>query len=160
MLEACGGRPMWGSRQWKQFERAQEKRKRRDNWYKRGYDSVILVPVTPRSVLRRRYEKEIKHVGLDIRVVEQSGITLKHKLQRSNPFQSRQCERQEYNFSRLSVYLYLYLYLYLHLYLYIYAYISISIYLYLYIYTYISIPIHLYLYIYTYIYIYIYKLYL
>ena len=98
------------------------KRNGRDeiNGTKEEDTTVIFVPVTPRSVLRRRYEKEIKHVGLDIRVVEQSGITLKHKLQRSNPFQRRQCERQEYNFSRCSIYLYLHVYLYLYILMYIY----------------------------------------
>ena len=51
---------------------------------------MIFVPATPRSELKRRYEKEVDEAGMKIRVMEQSGIPLKCHLQGSNPFKSEQ----------------------------------------------------------------------
>jgi hypothetical protein len=49
--------------------RAREKRKKRDEWYRKGgYDSVIFEPATPGSELKRQYEKEIEEAGMKIKV--------------------------------------------------------------------------------------------
>ena len=74
-----------------------EKRKKRDEWYRKGgYDSVIFVPATPGSELKSRYEKEIDEAGIKIKVTKQSGIPLKRYLQRSNPFKlSKKYERDD-----------------------------------------------------------------
>ena len=67
-------------------------RKRRDNWFRKGdFDTVVFVPATPGSQLKRRYVKEIKATEFKIKVVEQSGTTLKAVLQRSDPFKQRRC---------------------------------------------------------------------
>ena len=47
---------------------------------------MIFVPATPQSQLKDRYVRAIKDAGFKIKVVEQSGITLKRMLQRSDPF--------------------------------------------------------------------------
>ena len=52
---------------------------------------MIFVPATPRSQLRNLFMREIKETGFKINVVEQSGVTLKRMLQRSDPFQERKC---------------------------------------------------------------------
>ena len=87
---------MYRPRQWRRVERTQEKRKKQDTWYKKGgYDSVIFVPATSKSILKQRYEREVRRIGLNIKILEQSGVTLKRKLQRSNPFKEKLCQRQE-----------------------------------------------------------------
>ena len=52
---------------------------------------MIFVPATPESQLKDRYVREIKDAGFKIKVVEQSGITLKRMLQRSDPFKEKNC---------------------------------------------------------------------
>ena len=53
------------------------------------------MPSTPQSQLKRSYQKEIARSGLRIKVVERSGITLKSKLQVSNPFKPQRCGRDD-----------------------------------------------------------------
>ena len=77
---------------WRQLERAQERRRIRETWYaKGGFNTVIFVPATPGSQLKDRYMKDIKETGFKIKVIEQSGVTLKRMLQRSDPFREKQC---------------------------------------------------------------------
>ena len=91
-LDASGEQPLYRPRSWKQLERAEERRGKREIWYRKGgFDSVIFVPATPRSQLRNQFMREIKETGFKINVVEQSGVTLKRMLQRSDPFQERKC---------------------------------------------------------------------
>ena len=52
---------------------------------------MIFVPATPGSQLKNRYMREIKEAGFKIKVVEQSGVTLKRVLQRSDTFREKQC---------------------------------------------------------------------
>ena len=68
-LDACGEKPMYRTRTWRKIEIVREKRKKREGWYRKGgYDSVIFVPATPGSELKRRYEKEVDEEGMKIRV--------------------------------------------------------------------------------------------
>ena len=60
---------MYRPRTWRKIERVREKRKKRDEWYRKGgYDSVIFEPATPGSELKRLYEKEIEEAGMKIKV--------------------------------------------------------------------------------------------
>ncbi len=53
-VDACGEKPMYRTRTWRKIERMREKRKKREGWYRKGgYDSVIFVPATPGSELKR-----------------------------------------------------------------------------------------------------------
>ena len=91
-----GTRPLYRPNGWKTRERAIEKQKKKNSWYKKGgNDSVIFVPATPRSELQKRYAKEIKAKGLNIKVFEQAGVSLKRLLQRSNPFKRKVCEKDD-----------------------------------------------------------------
>ena len=64
-------------REFRALERARERRKRRDNWFRKGgLDTVIFIPAAPGSQLKRRYMREIKATDFKIKVVEQSGTTL------------------------------------------------------------------------------------
>ena len=91
-LDASGEKPLYRPREWRALERARERRKWRDNWFRKGgSDTVIFVPATAVSQLKRRYMREIKATDFNIKVVEQSGTTLKAMLQRSDPFKQRRC---------------------------------------------------------------------
>ena len=73
MRDANGETPMYRSRKWRRAQRVKEKQGGRETWYKRGgYDSVIFVPATPGSNLKRRCEDEVRHAGFRIKIVEQS----------------------------------------------------------------------------------------
>ena len=88
--DESGIRPLYRPGEWKTKERAIEKQRKKNDWYKtRGNDAVIFTPATPRSELQRRYMEEIKASGLKIKVIEQTGISLKRLLQRSNPSKSK-----------------------------------------------------------------------
>ena len=87
---------MYRPREWRNEERAREKRKKQESWYTKGdYDSVIFIPATPKSELKRRYEEEIRKVGLKIKIVERTGTTIKNHLQKSNPFGVKKCKREK-----------------------------------------------------------------
>ena len=91
-LDASGEKPLYRPREWRALERARERRKRCDNWFRKGgFDTVIFVPAMPGSQLKLRYMREIKATDFKIKVVEQSGTTLKAMLQRSDPFKQRRC---------------------------------------------------------------------
>ena len=91
-LDASGEQPLYRPREWRQLERAQERRRKRESWYRTGgFGAVIFVPATPESQLKDRYVREIKDAGFKVKVVEQPGITLKRMLQRSDPFKEKNC---------------------------------------------------------------------
>ena len=94
--EVKGERPLYRPKNWEAPEREKERRKKKRNWYKRGgYESVIFVPATPKSTLRKEYEEEVKNSGLKVRIVEQAGTSIKRKMQRSNPFKEQTCHHDE-----------------------------------------------------------------
>ena len=77
---------------WKSKERAAERRKKKNEWYtKGGNESVIFIPTTPKSNLRRKMQDEIRKTRLKIKVVETSGKSIKQQLQRSDPFKNNRC---------------------------------------------------------------------
>ena len=44
-LDASGEKPLYRPRDWRQLERAQERRRRRETWYRKGgFNTVIFVP--------------------------------------------------------------------------------------------------------------------
>jgi hypothetical protein len=94
-LETDGVRPLYRPREWNREERDKERISKKTDWYKRGGDdSVIFVPATPGSNLRKKMEEKIRKSSFKIRVVEKAGVSLKRKLQRSNPFKKKTCDRQ------------------------------------------------------------------
>ena len=57
--------------------------------------SVVFVPFTPQSQLKKLYKAEIEKAGLPIAIVERAGISLKRQLQKSDPFKSKNCNRMD-----------------------------------------------------------------
>ncbi|KAK3753663.1 hypothetical protein QZH41_010139 [Actinostola sp. cb2023] len=51
-----------------------EKKEKKRSWYKRGgYKSVIFVPATPDSQLKKELEQDINESGVKIKVAERAG---------------------------------------------------------------------------------------
>ena len=77
-------------------ERQNERRRKKNNWYKQGGNlSVLFIPATPGSELKKRYEKCVRKNGVCIKIVERSGRTVKSMMQTSDPFQKKRCEDTE-----------------------------------------------------------------
>ena len=55
---------------------------------------MVFVPATPGSTLKRALNEDIKKSGLKIKVVEKTGVIMKRILQRSDPFKTRFCSRE------------------------------------------------------------------
>lgn len=88
--------PLYRPKEWKREEREQLKRQKRKDWYKKGgYRSVIFVPATPNSELRKMLEEDVQSSGIKIKIVETAGTNMKRMLQRSDPFKSRNCLKEE-----------------------------------------------------------------
>lgn len=86
-LDQTGVKPMYRPKEWRQNERRKEKEEKRRSWYRKGnYSSVIFVPATPESSLKRSLDEDVKKSGLRIRIVEKPGMSVKRVLQRSDPF--------------------------------------------------------------------------
>ncbi|KXJ09015.1 hypothetical protein AC249_AIPGENE13966 [Exaiptasia diaphana] len=95
-LDKQGLRPMYRPKEWKKAERDEKKREKRTSWYKRGiYSSVIFIPATPNSELRKILEEDVRKSGVGIKIVEKSETNVKRVLQRSNPFRKKVCEEEE-----------------------------------------------------------------
>ena len=67
------------------------------DWYKEEgkYESVLFVEPTWKSSLKVQVEKLLKKYHLKIKVVEWVGETVKGILQRSDPFRTNICERED-----------------------------------------------------------------
>ena len=89
-----GEEPMYRTRDWKKVERAKARRKKKSEWFKGAEgrnESVIFVPATPGSELKKRYMETIKKAGVRVAVAEVPGCSVKSKVQKSDPFRSREC---------------------------------------------------------------------
>ena len=94
--EENGERPINRPKEWKRKERKKEKESKKMNWYKsRGHESVIFVPCTPESRLKKIYEEQIKKTEFKIKVVEKGGTKMKDILHRKNPFKKMKCDRND-----------------------------------------------------------------
>ena len=91
-----GERKLHRPKDWKRTERKLERRTKKNNWYKKGdSETVIFVPYTELSKLKKMYQNEIKKSNCKIEVVEKSGRTLKSILKKTTPFKEDRCKRQD-----------------------------------------------------------------
>ena len=69
----------------------------KQQWYMKNgrYESVMFVEATPDSELAKKIREIVKKQGLRIMIVEKAGITIKGLLQRSNPFGTNHCRRDD-----------------------------------------------------------------
>jgi hypothetical protein len=73
-------------------QRRVDRKKENNNWFRTGgYESVMFVPATPNSMLRRSMEEEVRCTNLKIKIVENSGKKVKRLLQRNDPFKAKTC---------------------------------------------------------------------
>ena len=64
---------MYRPKMWKRVERQKERSMKKMNWFKRGGNmSVIFVPATPGSELKKRYEAAVCECRV-MKVMEKSG---------------------------------------------------------------------------------------
>ena len=90
--ERSGRAPMYRAREWRRNERRREREKKKKEWYKKGgKESVMFVPATPDSELKKRMQEEIDQKGFKIRIVEKSETKLIRMFQRNNPFRQKTC---------------------------------------------------------------------
>ena len=90
-----GERPLYLPREWNADERRRDIELKKRNWFKRGNCCApLFLPATPNSILCKKANEFIRGMGLKIRVVERSGLSLKRSLQRSNPFRPKTCDRE------------------------------------------------------------------
>ena len=60
-LDQNSVKPMYRPKEWRQNERRKEKKEKRGSWYRKGnYSSVIFVPATPGSLLKRMLDEDVK----------------------------------------------------------------------------------------------------
>ena len=99
-IEESGGRPINRLRSDNASERKQEKLRNKITWHKKGgYNVPIFIPYTPKGELARivrdisERDKSRKYVRF--RVVEESGISFKNLLQKSDPWSKSKCTRAD-----------------------------------------------------------------
>jgi hypothetical protein len=91
--DESGVAPMYRQKSWNREERERKKKEKKEGWFKsKGEETVIFVPATVRSELKKRCEKVVKDRGMKIRIVERGGVTLKGLLQQSDPFSDSVCD--------------------------------------------------------------------
>ena len=95
-----GERPLYRTKQWRQKERAKERRQKKDNWYKKEskgkgnkdeIKSVLFVQPTKDSILKKKYEEVIGRSKCKVKVIERAGKNIGQKLQKSYPFAKEKC---------------------------------------------------------------------
>ena len=94
-----GKRPIYRPKNYKKEERKLAKQRKKTQWAKKGgHIAPLFVPATPGSQLMkmmRKVAKEEGKEGIKFNVVESGGITLKRKLQKSNPTASPGCDKED-----------------------------------------------------------------
>ena len=92
--ETEGRRPLYRPRGWNLEERRKKRLNKKKDWYKSGgKKAFIMIPYTKNSELKKEYTKCITDSGFPIQVVEKAGTSLKRKIQRSDPFMEKKCQR-------------------------------------------------------------------
>ena len=91
--DADGVEPMYRPRDWNRQSRENMKKCKKESWFKTGgAETVIFIPNTPGSVLKKRYMEEVGKSGLKVKVVEGTGRSIKNILQKSDPFNTTGCQ--------------------------------------------------------------------
>ena len=97
--EEQGERPLNRPRRWKKDERVMAKKKKVQNWSRKGgFIAPIFVPATPQGelakLLRDMAETE-SEAGFKFKIVENGGRTIKSHFQKSNPTSSPGCDNDD-----------------------------------------------------------------
>ena len=89
--EEKGIRPLYRYQGWEEAERCVKKKVKQKNWYGEEVDSILFVQPTKGEVLKKRIQEEARRQRLNIKVVEESGRTIKSMVQRSDPSKRKGC---------------------------------------------------------------------
>ena len=91
--DAEGVRPMYRPKDWDRKGREEMKMRKRESWFREGgAETVIFVPNTPGSELKKRYEEEVGKSQVKVKIVESAGRSIKSMLQRSDPSGASDCQ--------------------------------------------------------------------
>ena len=81
-----GERPLYRNKNYKKEEKAEEKENKKKNWFKgkggKQHNSVIFIPATPNSILKKEVEKIAIRTGIKVKVVEKAGEKMVDYLKR------------------------------------------------------------------------------
>ena len=95
----AGGRPVNRKSSWERLQRKRKKRTKSVNWHKAGgYHVPLFVSNTPNSELAKQIqaiEQLNPHRCIRFKIVETGGTSVKSLLQRSNPWPSGQCGKED-----------------------------------------------------------------
>ena len=88
-----GKHPLYRDRDWQKENRREEKKKRKTNWLKGDFDTVIMVPATPGGELAKKYQEVVfKNPGpVKIKIMGKGGTQVKHIIQKNNPNKTKGC---------------------------------------------------------------------
>ena len=90
------GVSMYRSKTYRRDDRRKEKEVKKKNWYKKGnYETVLFVPATPNSKLKKEMQTHILNSNIRIKVVEESGTKMIRMLQKNDPFKDTDCKRND-----------------------------------------------------------------
>ena len=92
-LVKSGSRPRHRDRDFEKEERSRKKANNKYSWFKaKGvFDSVMFIPITPGSTLRRRIQERLKESNLKIKFVEYSGMKIVELLQQKMGGRNERC---------------------------------------------------------------------
>ena len=76
-------------------EEKQKAKREKNEWYARDgkFESVMFVEATPGGRLKKQIQQTTKRMNLKIKIVERVSSTIKHILQKSDPFEKVSCWR-------------------------------------------------------------------
>ena len=95
---AIGEEPLYRPREWNKVGRAKVRRVKKSEWFKgdkASNESVVFVPATPGSELKKMHMSVIGKTGMRVSVAGVPGTNLKRRLQKSDPFRKEKCEKED-----------------------------------------------------------------
>ena len=94
-----GIRPVYREKEFKRVERKKAKKDKKHSWSTNGgYTAPIMVPSTPNGELARILREVVENEqqeGIKFKIVETGGITVKSRLQKSNPTATPGCSAND-----------------------------------------------------------------
>ena len=93
-----GERPLHRNREFEREKRIEDKENKPHNWYKQNgqFESLMVIPATPGSILKKIFEEKAKLAGLKIKIVERSGMKLVNYLKKFDKTNKKeQCGKKD-----------------------------------------------------------------
>ena len=85
-------RPVHRPKGWRKKERMIERREKKANWFKKGgNETVVFIPATKGSELKRCFQEIIERSKVKIKVIEKTTRSIKSTLVKQDPFTKKTC---------------------------------------------------------------------